>query len=276
MQFFFDYPLFFGISFFVLGAVMGSFINVLYYRLPKNMSIVKPGSHCPECSKPLKWYNNIPILSYVFQKGHSTCCKSKVPVRYFLFEIFSGLLSVALFAAIVNSRFLGLNIADVVMLFVFLYLSIPIAMIDAKHMVLPMLLVIPGALAGAAMSFFTHRVLWHDSLLALIVFSVLIALVRLIFTKILKKEAMGEGDIYLAGMIGAFCGVASIAAVLLFSSITGIIYGLISMIKNKNRIIPYGPFLLLGAWAFIVLQLFGGVYEFYSLIGAVVPSVFGQ
>ncbi len=134
----------------VFGAIFGSFFDMLTYRLPHNLSIIKPGSFCPVCKEQLKWYNNIPIFSYIFQGGKCSFCKTKIPARYLLLELITPALLVGVYQIYFYSN--TMTLGDLLRLEFFMLMSIPIFVIDAKHKVIPVSLTVLGAIVSLALS----------------------------------------------------------------------------------------------------------------------------
>jgi len=231
----------FNAFFFIIGAVFGSFFNLCIYRLPRDLSIVSPGSFCPKCSKPIKWYDNIPIVSFLLLKGRCRNCKEKIPPRYILVELLTGGIYLYL------GNLYGLTYELFIWLF-FFSLLILIAFIDLETFVVLDKVVYPGIAVGICLSIFLWRS--YEHILGFIIGAGLIFLVAKLSFFILKMEGMGEGDIWIAGLIGLFLGFKLIISSLLISSIFGLLIGgsLILLGKKKRRdYIPYGTYLAFGA-----------------------------
>ena len=239
--------LFFG---FVFGAIIGSFLNVCIYRLPIDASIVFPGSHCPKCDEPIRWYDNIPLFSYLILGGKCRFCKVRIPVRYPLVEALSGA-----FCAALLWRF-GLSPSFPVY-YALICALIVVTFIDFDHQIIPNMITIPGIPLGFAASFVLPEVTWSDSLIGIAVGAGGLLAVALLFQLVRGKEGMGIGDVKLLGMIGAFIGWKGVIFTLVTSSVAGtfIGYGILKLSgKGSEQPIPYGPFLSLGA----VVYLFFG------------------
>jgi leader peptidase (prepilin peptidase) / N-methyltransferase len=235
---------------FLFGCVLGSFYNVVIYRLPLRLSIVAPGSMCPGCRRPIAPYDNIPILSYLILGGKCRHCKTRISVRYPLVEALVGFFALILFRRYGLHPQFGIE-------FVFVSLLVIIAFIDLDTFLIPDILSLSGIALGFLFSFFTPRLSWTDSLLGILLGGGLIYLVAAAFWLIRRKEGMGGGDVKLLGMIGAFAGWPGVLFTILVSSVSGTIIAIPLMWrsgKNLGSQIPFGPFLALGA----IMYLFFG------------------
>ena len=228
----------------LLGAIVGSFLNVVILRLPdRNQSIVFPASHCPRCSAKLAWYENIPVLSYLILRGKCRHCRTTISIQYPVVELLMALLSVALMY-----RFqLTLTTAGY---FLFCAALLVIIFIDIHHQIIPDVISLPGIVAGFLFSLVSDAVTWQSSLIGLLVGGGVLYAVALSYALLRKMDGMGGGDIKLLAMIGAWLGWQSLPFVILVSSATGSIVGLIAMRSQKKggqTRIPFGPFLSLAA-----------------------------
>ncbi|MEW6481926.1 MAG: prepilin peptidase [bacterium] len=233
---------------FIIGAVLGSFFNVCIYRLPKDISIVFPGSFCPKCNVSIKWYDNIPILSFFVLKGRCRHCKEGIPIRYLLVEVLTACLYFYL------GNLYGLKLELLIWLF-FFSLLILIAFIDLETFFVLDKVVYPGIAVGILLYIFLWRDLEH--ILGLVFGGGLIFLVAKLSSLILKMEGMGSGDVWIVGLIGLFLGFRLLISSLLISSIFAIIIGgsLILMGRKKRRdYISYGPYLAFGALVSFVFK----------------------
>ena len=232
---------------FILGCIIGSFYNVVIYRLPAGQSIVRPGSRCPSCGNAIAAYDNIPVLSYLLLGGKCRRCKATISARYPLVEGISGLLALLLF------RRYGLH-PQLAIEFIFCSLLLIIAMIDLDTFLIPDILSLSGIVLGLAFSFFTPRLSWSDSLLGIILGGGILYVIATGYALLRHKEGMGGGDIKLLGMIGAFVGWQGVAFTILVSSVSGMLIALPMMWRSGKGLgsaIPYGPFLAFGAVAYI-------------------------
>nr|WP_321465511.1 prepilin peptidase [uncultured Desulfobulbus sp.] len=235
----------------LFGAVIGSFLNVVILRLPKeDASIVFPASHCPQCGHQLSWWENIPLLSYILLKGRCRSCKVKISWQYPLVEA-----SMAFFSALLFLRF-GLSV-DYGIMFLFFAALLVIIFIDIHHQIIPDLISLPGIVIGFTASFLSHQVTWQQSGLGLLIGGGLLYLIAFGYYSLTKRDGMGGGDIKLLAMIGAFLGWKSLLYVVFASSLLGSCIGILAMIKQgrggKTRI-PFGPFLAFAAITWVLFQ----------------------
>jgi len=235
---------------FILGMLVGSFLNVCICRLPKGESIVSPPSHCPSCSYKIRWYDNIPVLSYLFLRGKCRGCGVHISLQYPLVELLNGVLTLLLFL-----RF-GPTPAFVV-LFLFCSALVVITFIDIEHQVIPDEISLPGIVVGFVLSFFLKGHSWLNSLLGILLGGGSLLLVAYGYQRLTGKEGMGGGDIKLLAMMGAFLGWKAIPFIIFASSLSGSLIGVSMMLfqkKDSKLAIPFGPYLALGA----VLYIFYG------------------
>ncbi len=235
----------------IFGAIVGSFLNVVILRLPdRNQSIIFPASHCPRCSSSLHWYENIPIISYIFLRGKCSHCQVHISLQYPLVEFLMALLA----AALMNSFQLSIVTAGY---FLFCAALLVVIFIDIHHQIIPDVISLPGILLGVLFSFVSPTVTWQSSLLGLLIGGGVLYAVALLYFLLRKIDGMGGGDIKLLAMIGAWLGWQSLPFVIFASSLFGSLVGLIAMFYQKKggrTRIPFGPFLSLAAL----------VYTFYS------------
>jgi len=234
----------------VLGACFGSFFNVLIYRMPREMSIIKPASHCPNCKHKIPFWQNIPILSWLLLGGRCASCKEPISIKYPIVE-FSGML-LGFFAAFLAepSPWQDVNSVKSISLFWFLTTLIPIFAIDFKHLLLPDTVTVGGILLGLALSFFEGGIGVLSSLIGIAACGGGLFLFAVISSKIIKREGMGFGDVKLFAGFGAIMG----AELSYISLIIGSFLALIVIApfrffagKNMQAPLPFGPFLGLAA-----------------------------
>ncbi len=231
----------------LVGLALGSFMNVCIYRIPLEKSIISPSSSCPNCGKKIRFYDNIPLISYLLLLGRCRHCHHPISWRYPAVEAITGLLSLALFI-----RY-GLSLQYLLSL-LFAATLVTISFIDLDHQIIPDVLSIPGIVAGLAAAFIPGNVSWFDSIIGIIGGGGTLFLVGLIYEKLTGKQGMGGGDVKLLAMIGAWMGWRSLPFVLLVSSLTGAIIGSVFLLaagKGYRVRIPFGPFLSLGALFYI-------------------------
>jgi leader peptidase (prepilin peptidase) / N-methyltransferase len=233
---------------FIFGAVIGSFLNVCIYRIPAGVSIVSPPSRCPGCETPIRWYQNIPIISYLLLGGKCAVCKTPISIRYPLVEALTGLLFVLILYTF------GLQWATLVY-WLFAGALVVITFIDLDHQIIPDVISLPGIIVGFLAVFAVPWVTWTDSLLGILLGGGSLFLVAAGYEFLTKKEGMGGGDIKLLAMIGAFLGWQAILPVIFLSSFIGSLVGVpLMLIKKADRrlAIPFGPFLALGAMIYLL------------------------
>jgi len=242
--------LYLGLYAFFMGLAIGSFLNVCIYRIPLKKSIARPPSSCPHCGKRIKFYENIPLISYLFLKGKCRYCHHPISWQYPLVEILIGFISLFLFIKF------GINYQYILSLFFISNLLI-ISLIDIEHMIIPDVLSLSGILLGWASSFIISNLTWTDSLIGSLAGGGGLYLVAIGFAYLTGKEGMGGGDIKLLAMIGAWMGWRPLPLIILMASLSGLVIGLSLMIfsgKGLGAKIPFGPYLSLGA---IIYFFFG-------------------
>jgi leader peptidase (prepilin peptidase)/N-methyltransferase len=228
---------------FTLGAVIGSFLNVCIYRIPAGESIVHPPSRCPACGSGIRWYQNVPILSYLLLRGRCAACGVRISARYPLVEALTGVLFVLVFY-----RF-GLHGATLVY-WLFAAALVVVTFIDLDHQIIPDVISLPGIFVGFLCALAIPWLSWTDSLLGILAGGGSLYLVAAGYELLTKKEGMGGGDIKLLAMIGAFLGWQAILPIVFFSSLVGTLVGVpVMLIKNADSklAIPFGPFLAVAA-----------------------------
>jgi len=245
---------------FILGAAMGSFANVVICRLPRGESIIHPGSRCPSCGASIRWFDNIPILSYFVLRARCRSCGAPISFRYPLVEALTG----SLFAAVLWRVGVGWH---TVILALFCWALVVVTFIDLDHRIIPDMISLPGIVAGAAASLLPGFPRPSDSLIGLAAGGGFLFLILFAYEKIMKDEGMGMGDVKLLAMIGAFLGWQALPVTILFASITGTMAGVAFALAKGEPVrkfpIPFGPFLALGA----VVHLFFGMELIQWYIG---------
>jgi len=235
----------------VFGAVVGSFLNVVILRLPReDASIVFPASHCPICTQPLTWYENIPLLSYLVLRGRCRTCNTPISWQYPFVEA-----AMAVLAVLVAHRF-GLSF-ELFFYGLFCAALLVIIFIDIHHQIIPDSISLPGIVIGFAGSFLNQMVTWQQSALGILFGGGLLYAVAYGYYVLTKREGMGGGDIKLLAMIGAFLGWQSLLYVVFASSLTGSLIGVAAMLKQRKggqTRIPFGPFLAVAALSYLFLQ----------------------
>ena len=235
---------------FFLGAMIGSFLNVCIYRIPKGESIVFPGSHCPHCQHPIPFYDNIPVLSYLWIKGKCRSCHHPISLQYPIVETVTAISSLLLFLTFGPSW-------SYLIYFAFTTALIVITVIDLYHQIIPDVISLPGIGAGLLVSLVHPQITFFNSLFGVLLGGGSLFLVATVYQWLFKREGMGGGDVKLLAMIGAFLGWKAVILTILLSSLIGSVTGVVLMLikgKDFKYAIPFGPFLSLGA----ILSLFYG------------------
>ena len=253
------------IVFFCLGACVGSFYNVIVYRMPRGISLINPPSHCPLCKKRIPIRYNLPIVGWLWLRGKSACCKQPISVIYPIGESLCGLLgALALYAAVGFGTDFSRPVlspvvwADAAAMFWLLLGAYPVCAVDCKYKLIPDSISVGGIVAGLLISLVPGGVTPLQSLIGAVVAGGGLYLLGWIATKVLKKDAMGFGDVKLLAGYGALMGVTGAVETLLVAALLGIVvmvpYGVLAAKKsaqNKNSEdagqIPFGPFLAIAA-----------------------------
>lgn len=227
---------------FLVGAVVGSFLNVCIYRLPRGQSVLWPGSACPGCRRPLAWFENVPILGYVALRGRCRTCGVPISVQYPLIELVTAVLFAAAWwyygpgALLVSRLMFG---CALIVLFA----------IDLEHQLLPNAITLPGIVVGFLFSFFTPPG-WTASLIGIIAGGGSLYLIAEAYYRLRHEEGLGMGDVKMLAMIGAFLGWRLSLVTLMMASLAGSVIGLgiIALRRGDMRYaLPFGTFLALGA-----------------------------
>ncbi|MDR2427098.1 MAG: prepilin peptidase [Endomicrobium sp.] len=250
-----DFNIIFYIFFFLTGLVLGSFANVCIYRMPLNLSIVKPRSSCTVCKKQIKWYDNIPIMSYIILHGKCRYCKEKISITYPIIELLTGLLFVLLY------HFYGLTPAFFLFCFMTFCLVV-ISGIDYYYQIIPDIFPLMLTVAGFLLSFFNVSLGEHFMQKFLNAFIGFIAgggslfLIGLLGQFFFKKEAMGGGDIKLMAGIGAIVGWQRALFAIFIASFLGSILGLFLILTKRverKGYMPFGPFLAVASYITLLI-----------------------
>jgi len=249
--------------FFVIGAVFGSFANVVVLRLPSNESLLTP-SHCRKCQARISWADNIPIFSYIIRRGRCRQCGESFSPRYAIVEALMGALFLAAYLKLGMSWFL-------LEFLIFTFMAVTASVIDLDHFILPDVFTLGGlgiALVGAALN---PERYFMDALIGFLAGGGLLYATAYLYFKIRGQEGMGGGDIKLLAWIGALLGWQAILFVVISSAVLGSLFGVARMIIAKKSLqepIPFGPFLVAGALGLVYLdpptmvQWLGSLYGF--------------
>jgi leader peptidase (prepilin peptidase)/N-methyltransferase len=248
----------------LFGATIGSFLNVCIHRLPLRESLVWPGSRCPHCAAPVRWYDNVPLLSYLWLWGRCRDCRAPISARYPLVE---GLNAVGY--GLIAWRF-GFTVLAMVYAVLFSALLV-VSVIDLDHMIVPDRVTLPGMLVGLVTGTLLLPV-WWDSPAGLLLGGGLLYFMAWISPYLFGKEGMGGGDIKLLAMIGAFLGWKPVLLTVLIGGIVGALVGVTLMafrVMARDAYIPFGPFLSMGA---VVAMLYGReILEWYGTMWTAGP-----
>ncbi len=264
---------------FIIGSCFGSFFNVCIYRLPKNISIIKPGSFCPKCLKPIKWFNNIPLLSYLILLGRCRDCKEKISFRYFLVE--------ALTACLFLFLYMKFSLSLYFLKFAFFFcLLIVVSFIDIDYHAIPAYICFVGIMAGFVFAIYETVIVLKTGLplnLPIVdafknmVFSLGFVYFFKFFGDMLlnvylsirkkdsiegEKEALGLGDVDFMGVVGIFLGWKAVIVTFFLAPFIAVLYSVYALIFNRSHLIPYLPYLSLAAvisffWANKILIYLG-------------------
>ena len=241
---------------FILGALVGSFLNVCILRIPNGASIVSPPSHCPSCKTAISFYDNIPLLSYMILRGRCRACGAPISPRYFVVELLTAVLAVALF-----ERF-GLGFTFFVS-FLFVAALIVISFIDLDVRIVPDVISLPGIVCGLVLSAVGYFFVRPDaelvpspvsSIIGILAGGGFLLATAWLYEKFTGVEGMGGGDIKLLAMIGAFLGWPSVPITLFIASLVGSVVGITCMLltgAGRRLALPFAPFLCAGAVLFI-------------------------
>lgn len=235
------------ILFLILGLVLGSFLNVVIYRLPRGKSLIAPRSRCNYCKKMISAYDNIPLVSWILLKGRCRKCHRRISVRYPVVESISALLLAGLYVKF------GLSVETLIYGILFLFL-IPISFIDMDKGLILDKLTIPGFILGVILVFTFHFLNWKIALLGAFSASTLTWLLGVVVKNVLHKESLGFGDVKLLVMTGIYLGFPNILISLFFGAIIATVFVFIGMAMRKITLvdrIPFGPFIALGIVSYI-------------------------
>ncbi|MGA9875133.1 MAG: prepilin peptidase [Solirubrobacteraceae bacterium] len=230
----------------VFGAIIGSFLNVVVYRLPRRESIVKPASHCTACGARVMPYDNVPVLSWLLLRGHCRNCSAPISKRYPLVEALCGLLCVAAVLAGGSTATIALNVT-------FILLLVPVALIDLEHRIIPNQLTMLGAVLALGLGTALDPSGEPTRLIA-----GLAAGGALLAAALAYPGGMGMGDVKLAGVMGLFLG-SAVAPAMLIALLAGVLYGVLIVARKgtqagRKTAVPFGPFLAFGS----IVAVFAG------------------
>lgn len=261
---------------FAMGACIASFMNVCIWRIPRNESVVSPPSHCPNCNAPIRWYQNIPILSWCCLRGKCANCHKPISVRYTIVELLGGILFLMAYFQWGIPFFFRGNVALYGLQPLRSLWAVPVfwvvfaglilgSFVDLAEQWIPDRVTIGGMILGVPLSVLVPELQGEQMRLHALYWSLgglffgfgFLWLVGFVFSKIVKKDALGFGDVKLIGAVGAFFGPGAVLFTIIVSSFVGAVVGVVLMLRGKAKLggftaVPYGPFLALGviAWMF--------------------------
>jgi leader peptidase (prepilin peptidase) / N-methyltransferase len=230
----------------VLGAVVGSFLNVVVHRLPRHESVIRPASHCPNCGTPVKPYDNVPILSWLLLRGRCRCCGEPISPRYPLVEALTAALCVSAVLVHASAGAIALSIGLIL-------IAVPCALIDLEHRVIPNKLTALGAIVAIGLGMALDPSGEPERLIAGVTAGGFLLVAALAY-----PGGMGMGDVKLAGVMGLFLGPAVTPAILI-ALLSGVLVGAVIIARKGTKVgrktaVPFGPFLALGA----IVAVFAG------------------
>jgi leader peptidase (prepilin peptidase)/N-methyltransferase len=223
----------------VLGLLIGSFLNVLILRLPAGESIVAPGSRCPRCKTPLRWYHNVPLVSWLVLGGRCAFCKESIGWQYPAVEVSTAVIWGANVAAYGPTP-------ETARAILFLTLLLANAVTDARFYIIPDELSLGGAALGLVLSLLPGGLALLDSLIGAVVGGAVLWVVAIVGTWAFKKDAMGGGDIKMLAMVGAFLGWRGALLTIFLGALAGTLI-FVPLAWKSDKLVPFGVFLALGA-----------------------------
>ena len=237
---------------FILGCIWGSFSNACIYRLPNDQSVIKGRSFCPSCKNQIKWYDNIPFLSFIFLKGKCRNCSNKISSQYFLVEFISAISFVIIY------HLYGISITTLLLIILIIFFII-IFFVDLKHFIIPNELTFPLMFIGFTKSFEPNlnQTIFPNYINSLIggVFGYLIIwLIIFFYKKVRNKEGMGLGDAKLMAVVGFWFGWVSIPFTIFISSFVALFFTVPSLLKKTRDMatqIPFGPYIIIGCIIYV-------------------------
>jgi leader peptidase (prepilin peptidase) / N-methyltransferase len=226
----------------LFGAIIGSFLNVCIYRLPRGRSVVWPASACPGCERQLAWYENIPVIAYLALGGRCRTCGIPISPRYPIVEATTGVLFAAAFwyygpSALLVSRLV--LVCALIVLFA----------IDLEHHLLPNVITLPGIAVGFAFSLLTEPG-WISSVIGILLGGGVLYTIAEVYYRVRHEEGLGMGDVKMLAMVGAFLGWKLTLVTLMLASFSGSIVGLALIVSRRGSLkyaLPFGTFLAMGA-----------------------------
>ena len=229
-------------SLFVLGLAVGSFLNVVIYRLPREESVAWPASHCTTCNRPLSWYENIPVVSWAVLRGRCRTCRSRISIQYPIVELITGVLFGGAYFAFGLTPLLPVRI-------LFACAMVVLFAVDLEHQILPNEITLPGIAIGFLCALFLPPG-WTSSLIGLLAGGLFPFLVAEAYLRIRKREGMGMGDFKMLAMVGAFLGWPLVWVTLILACVLGIVIGGGALLVSRRGMatrIAFGTFIAVAA-----------------------------
>lgn len=241
----------------LIGLAWGSFLNVLIYRVPRKMSLLKPPSSCPECHHRIKFYHNIPVISYIWLKGKCRYCGAKIPISYFIVELSTPIIFILLYLKFSLSLHFFISC-------LFSSAMVVLCVIDYNHQILPDIITLPGLAGTLVYSLFRSDLNLTESLLGAVLGAGFLLLVYALYYLIRKKEGVGMGDVTIMLFIGSYLGWKLSFFTLLLASFVGAAVGIYMVYVKKKTFqysLPFGTFLAPAAifsllWGNEILQAY--------------------
>ena len=227
----------------LFGLIVGSFLNVCIYRLPRRLSVVWPASRCTSCGRALRWYENIPVLSYLALGGRCRTCRAPISIVYPVIELVTAATFLLMFARFGLQPLLAVKL-------VFGCAMIVLLVIDLQHRILPNAITVPGIIAGVTASLLVPPPGWLDSVIGAVAGAGVLFAISELYLRVRHEEGLGMGDVKMLGMIGAFLGWKLMLVTMVIASILGSIVGLTVIAARKGGMksaLPFGTFLAIGA-----------------------------
>ena len=235
---------------FSIGLVVGSFLNVCVLRVPAGQSIISPRSQCPSCHQSIAWFDNIPVLSYIWLGRRCRHCQASISLRYPLIELMNGLGYVGVVATFGWTLTAGVYA-------IFFSALLVVAWIDFDHLIIPDVISLPGILLGLLAAATVLPIGFINSLIGVMLGGGMLWLLAILSPYVFGKEGLGGGDIKLLAMIGAFLGWQPVLLTLMLASVLGAVVGIALLackVMERGHYIPFGPFLVGGALVALFFQ----------------------
>jgi leader peptidase (prepilin peptidase)/N-methyltransferase len=257
----------------ILGAVWGSFFNVVVARVPRGESIVRPRSRCMSCQAPVRAWDNVPVLSYLLLRGRCRRCGARISIRYPLVEALTAALAAAIFwkfTAADDGELVAVRLGRFAVYFTFAGTLVVLGFIDLDTKRLPDVITLPGTVVLFLAAFAAHDVSWQERLIGVAAGYLFVRLIADFYYYVLKREGLGLGDGKLLALMGGVLGWKALPVVVFVASVVGTAISIPLLLATRSRAektslrhveVPFGPFLALGA----LVYLFVGA-QFLALV----------